>query len=151
MPMRNILIYLILVISTLTSCSPLKSINSEYKLVRTSSRGISANEVGNGKVLIFNGSGMMQKIDDTSRLNIWINGSALGQLNANEYAVLFLLPGTYNFKLQHKDVGNFESTHIVEITKETIFVKVKPTLISNKIEIVTNMPEELRWFSNIVQ
>ncbi|WP_339836925.1 hypothetical protein [uncultured Flavobacterium sp.] len=149
--MKNIAIYLILVTSILTSCSPLKSIKSEYKLIRTSSSGISANEVGNGKVLIFNGSGMNHKIDDTSRLNIWINGNALGQLNANEYAVLYLLPGTYNFILQHKDVGNFESTHIVEITKETIFIKVKPTITSNKIEIVTNMPEELRWYNNILQ
>ena len=149
--MRNIAIYLILVISILTGCTTLKFIKSEYNLIRTSSRGVSANEVGNGKVLIFNGSGMNHKIDDTSRLNIWINGNALGQLNANEYAVLYLLPGVYNFKLQHKDVGNFESTHIVEITKETIFIKVKPTISSNKIEIVTNMPEELRWYKNILQ
>ena len=149
--MKNITIYLILVISTLTGCSPLKSIKSEYNLIRTSAGGISANEVGNGKILIFNGSGMKNKIDDTSRLNIWINGNALGQLNANEYAVILLLPGTYNFRLQHKDVANFESTHEVEITKETIFINVKPTVTSNKVEIVTNMPEELRWYNNILK
>jgi hypothetical protein len=149
--MKNITIYLILVIYTLTSCSPLKSIKSEYNLIKTSTAGISANEVGNGKILIFNGSGMKHKIDDTSRLNIWINGNALGQLNANEYAVLLLLPGKYNFRLQHKDVANFESTHEVEITKETIFINVKPTATSNKVEIVSNMPEELRWYNNILK
>lgn len=149
--MKNITIYLILAMSTLTGCSPLKPIKSEYNLIRTSSSGISAKEVGNGKILIFNGSGMMNKMDDSSRLNIWINGNALGQIKANEYAVLLLLPGTYNFRIQHKDVANFESTHKVEITKETIFINIKPTATSNKVEIVTNMPEELRWYNNILK
>jgi hypothetical protein len=145
------IIYLILLISTLTGCSPLKYIKSEYNLIRTSGNDISLSEFGNGKILIFNGSGMMHKIDDTSRLNIWINGNALGQLKANEYAVLLLLPGTYNFRLQHKDFANFESTHEVEITKETSFIKVKPTVISNKVEIVANMPQELRWYYNVLK
>lgn len=149
--MKKITICLILVIFTLTGCSPLKSIKSEYNLIRTSAGGISAKSFGNGKIIIFNGSGMMNKIDDTSRLNIWINGNALGQLNANEYAILLLLPGTYNFRLQHKDVANFESTHEVEITKETMFINVKPTLTSNKVEIVANMPEELRWYNNVLK
>ena len=149
--MKNITTYLILVIFTLTGCSPLKSIKSEYNLIRTSAAAMSANKVGNGKILIFNGSGINHKIDDTSRLNIWINGNALGQLNANEYAVLLLLPGKYNFRLQHKDVANFESTHEVEITKETIFINVKPTVTSNKVEIVKNMPEELRWYNNVLK
>ena len=149
--MKNITTYLILVIFTLTGCSPLKSIKSEYNLIRTSAAAMSANKVGNGKILIFNGSGINHKIDDTSRLNIWINSNALGQINANEYAVLLLLPGKYNFRLQHKDVANFESTHEVEITKETIFINVKPTVTSNKVEIVKNMPEELRWYNNVLK
>ena len=149
--MKNLTIYIIFITSIFPSCSPLKSVKSEYKLIRTASSGISANEVGNGKVLIFNGSGMNHKIDDTSRLNVWINGSVLGQLNSNEYAVIYLLPGTYNFKLQHKDIGNFESTHLIEIVKETTFINVKPTVTSNKVEIIANFPEELRWYNNILQ
>lgn len=117
--MRYISIYLILIITALTGCSPLKSIKSEYKLIRTSTGILSANEVGKEKILIFNGSGMNHKIDDSSRLNIWINDNAFGQINAKEYAVLLLLPRKYNFRLKHKYVANFESTHEVEITNET--------------------------------
>lgn len=149
--MKNSTIYLVLVVSILTGCSPLKSVKSEYNLIRTSAGAISANEVGNGKILIFNGSGMNHKIDDTARLNVWINGNALGQLNANEYAVLLLLPGKYNFRLQHKDVANFESTHEVEITSETTFINIKPTITSNKVEIISNMPEQLRFYNNVLK
>lgn len=149
--MKNISIYLVIVISILTGCSPLKSIKSEYNLIRTSAGAISANEVGNGKILIFNGSGMNHIFDDTARLNVWINGTALGQLNAYEYAVLLLLPGKYNFRLQHKDMVNFESTHEVEITNETIIINVKPTITSNKVEIISNMPEQLRFYNNVLK
>jgi len=131
-------------------CSNLKPIPPEYNLVRTFANGARLYDYGKGKILIYNAAGLNHKIDDTARLNIWINGKSMGQLQANQYAVLFLMPDTYEIRVQHKDVGNFESAHIIKIDHHTSVISVKPTLTSNKVEITNNIPEGFQAYKNVM-
>ncbi len=131
-------------------CSNLKPLPSEYNLVRTFSNTARLYEYGKGKILIYNAAGLNHKIDDTARLNIWINGKAVGQLQANQYAVLFLMPDTYEIRVQHKDVKVFESAHTVKIENNTSVISVKPTITSNKIEITNDIPEGFQRYKNMM-
>lgn len=133
-----------------SACSSLKPINSEYNLIRTSTSP-EVYKYGNGKILIYNGAGLLNKIDDSSSLNIWINGKALTQLKSNEYAVFYLMPDTYQFKIQHIDVMNFESVHTINIDNKTSVINVCPTITSNKIDITNDIPLNFQWYKNVLQ
>lgn len=148
--MKHRITTLILILSLFTSCSTLKPINSEYNLIRTSTSP-EVYRYGNGKILIYNGAGYLNKIDDTARLNIWINDKALGQLRANEYVVLYLLPDTYKFKIKHKDGLNFENVLTIKIDNNTSVINVKPTIKSNNIEITNTIPLNFRWYRNVIK
>lgn len=141
---------IILILSVLSACSPLKPINSEYNLIRTGTSP-EVYKYGNGKILIYNGAGVLNKIDDTATLNIWVNGKALGQIRANEYVVLYLLPNTYEIRVQHKDTVNFESEHTIIINNETSVINIKPTISSNKVEITNEIPFNFKIYKNVLQ
>ncbi|WP_299136475.1 hypothetical protein [uncultured Tenacibaculum sp.] len=53
----------------LNSCA-LKPITSQYNFVKTTIKNIQLNDLGNGNILIYNGSNILHKIDNTARLNI---------------------------------------------------------------------------------
>jgi hypothetical protein len=70
---------------------------------------------------------------------------------SNEFAVIYLLPGKHEFKLVHKDVKNFTSTHTIEIDKDTKVICVKPTITSNKAEITNVIPNNFHLFRNVIR
>ena len=128
--MKNIkLIALIVIICN--SCA-LKPIASEYDFVKVNTEDVTLNNLGNGKVLIYNGSDILHKIDNTARLNVLINGRALGQVRPREYVVMNFSSGSYSFKLQHIDLVNMRSEHTVEIDADTKVIRIEPTITSNK-------------------
>jgi len=148
--MKQRITILILMLLIFSACSSLKPINSEYNLIRTSTSP-EVYKYGNGKILIYNGAGALNKIDDSASLNIWINVKALGQLRSNEYVVLYLMPDTYQFKIQHKDVVNFESIHTIKIDNETSVINVNPTITSNKIDITNYISPNFQWYRNVLK
>ena len=147
----KIKILLLIITSTLFSSCSLKPIQSEFSLQRTFSDPVIIGEFDNGKILVYNGAGLNHKIDNSSNLNVWINNKPLGQLMSNEFAIIYLLPGKYEFKLVHKDIKNFTSTHTVEIDKDTKVICVKPTITSNKVEITNVIPNNFHLFRNIIR
>ncbi|WP_240514944.1 MULTISPECIES: hypothetical protein [unclassified Flavobacterium] len=130
----------------LSSCA-LKAIPSEYTSVKDGFENVGLDKLGNGKVLIYNGADILHKMDNTARLNIWINNNSFGQLKANEYAIIDLREGHYNFKVQHLDMVNIRSDHKVEIDSKTKVIKIKPTITSNKLEILNELPQNFNNFS----
>lgn len=140
------LIALSVIILLVSSCA-LKAIPSEYTSVKNGFENVELDKLGNGKVLIYNGSDVSHKIDNTARLNIWINDKSLRQLKANEYVILDLKEGNYNFKVQHLDMVNMRSDHKVEIDSKTKAIKIKPTITSNKLEITNELPQNFNKFS----
>lgn len=144
-------IFLLIFFSAITISCSLKPIQSEYSLERTFSDPVIIGEFDNGKILIYNGAGFTHKMDNSSFINVWINNKPLGQLMSNEFAVIYLLPGKYEFKLVHKDIKNFTSTHTITIDKDTKVICVKPTITSNKAEITNIIPNNFHLFRNIIR
>ncbi|MDN3693369.1 hypothetical protein QWZ06_14280 [Chryseobacterium tructae] len=72
---------------TLSSCA-LRSVPSDYTSVKLDV--IDNNTLGNGKVLIYNGAGILHQVDNTARLNIMLDSKSLGQIRPREYVIVDL-------------------------------------------------------------
>lgn len=129
----------------LSSCA-LKPITAEYDFIPLSVNDVTLAQLGNGKVLFYNGANILHKIDNTARLNVWINGKALGQIRGREYLIVDLPKGELEVKLLHIDVVNMRSTHTITLNDSVKVVKVKPTFTSNKLEITNVLPEKFKKF-----
>jgi len=147
---KPIKVVLLLTILILNSCA-LKPIVSEYNFVKTNFEKVELDKLGNGNVLIYNGANILHKIDNTARLNIWINNKPLGQIRPSEYVIINLKNGKYQFKALHIDVVNMRSLHDVEITKKTKVIKIKPNLTSNKLTITNEMPKKFDKYKYVIK
>ncbi|SMC38607.1 hypothetical protein [Chryseobacterium sp. YR221] len=123
---------------TLSSCA-LRSVPSDYSSVRLDV--IDNNTLGNGKVLIYNGAGVLHKMDNTARLNIGLDGKSLGQIRPKEYVIVNLENGKHEFTALHIDMVNMRSKHPVEINASTKVIKIEPTITSNKLTVTNILPE----------
>lgn len=145
-------IYFVIVLSILflmTSCA-LKAIPSSYNFVNDSEK-VEINKLGNGKILIYNGATILHTIDNTARLNIWIDDKGLGQIRPGEYVVIDLTKGAYQFKILHLDMVNIRSNHNMEIDNTTTIIEVKPTITSNKVTIKNILPSNFEKFRYAVK
>jgi hypothetical protein len=141
--MKQILLFFALFLAC--SCG-LKSIPSEYTFIKDSFEKVELNKLGNGKVLIYNGADILHKVDNTSRLNIWIDDKPLGQLRANSYIIIDLKKGKYKFKVLHLDMVNMRSVDEIEIDDKTKVIKIKPIITSNKLTITNKLPTNFDKF-----
>lgn len=142
----NIKIVFILMIMLFGTSCALKPIVSEYTFIKKNLEKVDLEKLGDGNVLIYNGANIFHKIDNTARLNIWINNRALGQIKPSEYVIINLKKGNYKIKLLHIDLVNIRSNHDVIIDNETKIIKVKPTFASNKLEIINELPKNFNKF-----
>lgn len=133
------------IVFILTSCA-LKPITSEFHFIKTDLEHVELNKLGDGNILIFNGANILHKMDNTARLNIWIDGKPLGQIRPSEYVIINLKKGKHLFKALHIDVINMRSEHDVEIDNETKVIKIKPNLTSNKLEVTNELPNRFEKF-----
>lgn len=126
-------------ILTLSSCA-LRTVPSDYTSVKLDI--IDNNTLGNGKVLIYNGAGVLHKMDNTARLNIGLDGKSLGQIRPKEYVIVDLEKGKHEFTALHIDMVNMRSKHPVEIDENTKVIKIEPTITSNKLTVTNILPEK---------
>lgn len=124
---------------TLSSCA-LRTVPSDYTSVKLDV--IDNNTLGNGKVLIYNGAGVLHKMDNTARLNIGLDGKSLGQIRPKEYVIIDLEKGKHEFTALHIDMVNMRSKHPVEINDNTKVIKIEPTITSNKLTVTNILPEK---------
>jgi hypothetical protein len=129
----------------LASCA-LKPITSEYTFIKTDLEEVTLDKLGNGTILIFNGADILHKIDNTGRLNIWIDNKPLGQIRPGEYIIINLKDGKHQFKALHLDVVNMRSIHDVEIDEKIKVIKIKPNLTSNKLTVTNELPKRFEKF-----
>lgn len=122
----------------LSSCA-LKSIPSDYNTVKLDI--VNTENLGNGKVLVYNGAGIMHSADNTARLNVWVDGKSLGQIKAREYLIVDLNKGNREFKILHIDMVNMKSTHQININENTKVVRLEPTITSNKATVTNTLPD----------
>ncbi len=140
--------FIILTIVVLNSCA-LRPIATNYDFQKNITENIGLEQLGNGQVLIYNGAGFLTRIDNTARLNMWIDEKPMGQIRAGEYAIIKLENGTYTFRLLHLDLFAFKSKNNVTIDDTTKVIRIKPTVISNKITITNKLPSNFEKFSYV--
>lgn len=128
-----------------TSCA-LRPITSEYTFIKTNLEKVELEKLGDGNVLIYNGATILHKMDNTARLNIWIDDKPLGQIRSSEYVVVNFKNGPHQFKVRHIDVVNMRSEHEVEIDETTKVIKIKPTIFFNKLEVTNELPSNFDKF-----
>ena len=54
----------------------MKPIPSEYNVASQNQGQVTASSLGNGKVLLYNGANFLHTMDNTARINIWIDDKA---------------------------------------------------------------------------
>ncbi len=138
-------VILVSIVLLASSCA-LKPVTSEYNFVKIDLEDVNLDKLGNGNVLIYNGADILHKIDNTARLNIWIDNKALGQIRGREYVIINLKKGKHMFKALHIDVLKMRSTHDVEIDENTKVIKIKPNLTSNKLWITNELPKKFEKY-----
>lgn len=143
MKLKNIILFSLVLL--LTSCA-LKPITSDYTFIKTDLEKVELDELGNGTILIYNGADILHKIDNTARLNIWIDNKPLGQIRPSEYVIINLENGKHKFKALHIDVVNMRSEHDVEIDEKTKVIKIKPNITSNRLTVTNELPEKFKKF-----
>lgn len=131
-------IFLVSTILMLSSCA-LKSIPSDYSTVKLDI--INTESLGNGKVLIYNGAGILHSADNTARLNVWVDAKSLGQIKAREYLIVDLNKGNHEFKILHIDMVNMRSTHQINVNENTKVIRLEPTITSNKATVTNILPD----------
>jgi hypothetical protein len=139
-------LFLLASISLLLSSCALRPIGSQYSFIKTDVENITLDNLGDGKVLFYNGADILHRMDNTARLNIWIQGKPLGQLRGGEYVIIQLNEAEYNVKLHHQDVFNMRSEHKLQINDTVKVVRVEPTLTSNKLTITNYLPDRFKRF-----
>ena len=116
---------------------------------------VDLSELGNGKILIYNGAKFLHKIDNTASLNLWMDDMPMGQFNAGEFAIVdlnniaYLDGSSYEFTLHHLDVIKFKSRHTLGLDSTTKIIMIKPTIVSNKIEVKNQFPDDFYKFRYI--
>ncbi len=135
----------LLLFALLNACA-LKPIPSEYTFIKTDIENVALDNLGNGNILIYNGANILHKLDNTARLNIWLDNKPMGQLRPSEYVIINLNNGNHQFKVLHIDVVNMRSEHEVEIDEDTKVINIKPTITSNKLEITNEFPSNFEKF-----
>lgn len=132
----------------ITSCA-LKPIPSEYIFIKTDVENIKLDDLGNGNVLIYNGSNVLHNLDNTGHLNIWLDDKPLGQIRQKEYLIIKLNKGKHLFKVLHVDIVKMKSQHEVEIDDNTKIIRIKPTVTSNKLELTNEFPKNFYKFKYV--
>ena len=128
-----------------TSCA-LRPIPTEHTLVQMDKEQTTLNALGNGNILIYNDANILHTGDNTSQLNIKMDGKNLGQLRAKNYVIVNLSNGKHTFDLHHLDLVNMRSEHEVMVTDTVKVIRVKPTVTSNKLEVTNRLPENWKKY-----
>jgi hypothetical protein len=134
----------------ISSCS-IKPILSEKEYVRMSRYEVSLEELGNGRVMIYNGHYYCPAITcgTTTKINVLINNESYGQINYGEYFIIDLGLGTKSFHLEHVNFWKAKSDHEITIDENTKVLKLIPTDFSHKLIITNELPPDLRYFKGL--
>lgn len=77
------------------------------------------------KVLLFNSSNrFLYPTDLTARINIWIDGKAVGTCSIGEYVQVLVPKGERTLRLMHWDLVEFSSEHPLTLKSDETIVEV---------------------------
>lgn len=150
MKRKKILLLLFILAISLNSCG-IKKIVSEKEYLRLPLDETNIDNLGNGKILFYNGDYYCPVVECgwTTKINVHFNEIQLGTINYNEYFIVELEKGDYNVKLKHWDAVNMKSQHQISINENTKIIKLRTTAFSNDLEIINELPEEFENYKYV--
>lgn len=135
-------------IVTLGSCM-LKPIVTTYNYQQHRNDDVSLQQLGGGKVLFYNAANILHKMDNTARLNMWIDDLPMGQFRPGEYAIMRLSKGEHIVKLLHVDVFTFRSTHSIVVNDDTKVICLKPMAMDNLCVAKDELPHNFQKYKYV--
>jgi hypothetical protein len=94
------------------------------------------------RLVIYNDSnGLIYGLDNSGKINVYLNGMGVGQLPIGKYVIVAIEGGTHTIKLEHRDIKLFKSTHEIMVSDDLQYLKISSTMTSNSAEIVPQ-PDE---------
>jgi hypothetical protein len=98
---------------------------------------------GEAKLVLFNNSNkLLFGLDNTGRINAWLNSKAVGGPNIGEYIQLQVPKGKHELTLVHLDVLEFRSQHQIDVQDDLLFIELRATPVSNEIRLHKILPAE---------
>jgi hypothetical protein len=93
------------------------------------------------RVVFFNSSNRaMYGIDKTGRIDIRIDGAALGTVDIGEYVQTFLPKGDHQVELRHRDTVWMKSNHRLAVDRQAKWVRVYCQVFSNGLKATDQPP-----------
>jgi hypothetical protein len=116
-------------------------IQSELPLLGTNLEQRST-QTGEVVMILFNNSSkLMYGLDSTGRINVRLNGKAVGGPNIGEYVILQIPKGKHRLLLSHLDLIEFKSEYDIEAADDPLIVEMAATPISNSIQVHKKLPD----------
>jgi len=91
-------------------------------------------------VLFNTSSKLLFGLDNTGRLNAWLDGKAIGGPNIGEYVQIQVPKGKHQLTLVHLDMVEFRTTHEIDAQDDPLFLEIRATPVSNKIQVHKSLP-----------
>ncbi|MEC4028776.1 hypothetical protein [Myroides odoratimimus] len=138
---RNIIL-LGLLSGVFTSCVGVKPITSEYEIFYERSKGIVESELGNGRVLFYNGGYFIPDYTPmlATMVNLKLNGKSAPITELGEFFILRLDYGEYEIETEVRDVFWKRSKYKVEITADTKVINIIGGGIGKNVKVVDKLP-----------
>lgn len=96
---------------------------------------------GEVRLVIWNNSDkLLHGLDNTGRVNVWLDGKAAGGPDIGEYIQLQVPRGSYQVKLVHLDLMEFVSQHRLDAVEDPTYVEVRATITSNDLKVHRGPP-----------
>ncbi|MEC4086904.1 hypothetical protein [Myroides odoratimimus] len=138
---RNIIL-LSLLSGVFTSCVGVKPIVSEYEIFYERSKGIVESELGNGRVLFYNGGYFIPDYTPmlATMVNLKLNGKSAPTTELGEFFILRLDYGEYEIETEVRDVFWKRSKYKVKITADTKVINIIGGGIGKNVKVVDRLP-----------
>jgi hypothetical protein len=90
-------------------------------------------------VFVNSSSKLLHGADATGRINVRLDGKAVGGPNVGEYLQVQVPKGKHTLEVWHRDVINFRTEHEINVDQDLV-VELKATPFSNRILVQSTMP-----------
>lgn len=99
--------------------------------------GQAPSEEGMVRLVIFNDSDfLLYGLDNSGKINVSINGKGVGRLSIGHYVIVEVSEGKHTVHLEHKDIVDFHSDHVIDIKEAENYLRISAKMTSNKAELV---------------
>ena len=128
------------IVTLMNGCAGMAPVKSEIPHVQSdlNAKSTRPNEI---MLVLFNTSNkLLFGLDNTGRLNAWLDGKAIGGPNISEYVQIQIPKATHQLMLVHPDIFEFRTTHEIDAQDDPRFLEIRATAVSNEIQVHKSLP-----------